>query len=362
MILATLLFLLPQEPDASVLSESGRRAAEKGLAWLAQEQLQNGSWPGDVGYKLRNGYEVWNPHAAHLGVTSLAGMAFLAGGHVPGRGPYGKVVEDAAHWVAQNVRADGYISANETRMYSHAFATLFLAEVYGMDRKGEIRPVLQRAADMIVASQNSKGGWRYTPHSADADMSVSACQVMALRAARNVGIQIPSSTIDRAVRYVRDSAVRKNQPMLRRSFNMNLPADPPGSFRYQPILDTRASWALTAAGVTILTNAGVYVDEDLENGLRYLESDLKDYSAKWGIRNRGHYYFWYGHYYGVQAFHMAGGLRWRNYFSHIQETLLGMQINDGSWPNSTGPGTHYSTATACLILQIPREYLPIFER
>ncbi|MDP6941533.1 MAG: terpene cyclase/mutase family protein [Planctomycetota bacterium] len=362
MILATLLFLLPQEPDASVLSESGRRAAQKGLQWLAQEQLDDGSWPGDVGYKLKHGYEVWNPHAAHLGVTSLAGMAFLAGGHVPGRGPYGSVVEKAAQWVTQQVRGDGYISANETRMYSHAFATLFLAEVYGMDPNDGIRPVLQRAADMIVASQNTKGGWRYTPHSADADMSVSACQVMALRAARNVGIQVPASTIDRAVRYVRDSAVRENQGQLRRPFNMGFAADPPGSFRYQPILETRASWALTAAGVTILTNAGVYADDDLENGLSYLESELKDHSAEWGIRRHGHYYFWYGHYYGVQAFHMAGGLRWRNYFAHIQETLLGMQNQNGSWPNSTGPGAHYSTATACLILQIPREYLPIFER
>jgi len=77
---------------------------------------------------------------------------------------------------------------------------------------------------------------------------------------------------------------------------------------------------------------------------------------------RGHYYFWYGHYYAVQAFHMAGGARFRDYLKKVETTLLALQFEDGSWPNEMGPGRAYGTATACLILQIPMEYLPIFQR
>ncbi len=362
MILAAALSLLIQSPDTSVLSTEGRHAAVRGLSWLAQKQLADGSWPGDVGYKLRDNYEIWNRDASHLGVTALCGMAFLAGGHVPGRGPYGKNVSRAIDWTVAQVRGDGFLTANETRLYSHAFATLFLAEVYGMDPRDTVRPVLQKAVDLIVASQNRQGGWRYTPHSADADMSVSACQVMALRAARNAGIQVSANTIDRAIRYVRDSAVREASMRPPRQFGGIPVMDPPGSFRYQPQGDSRASWALTAAGITILSNAGIYADEDIESGLEYLSEGTEAYSAEWGARAGGHYFFWYGNYYAVQAFHMAGGQRWREYFKHIEHTLLALQASDGSWQNRVGPGNVYATATACIVLQIPRELLPIFER
>ncbi|RMH04658.1 MAG: prenyltransferase [Planctomycetota bacterium] len=364
MILAPLALLLPQA-DASVLSPEGRAAAERGLAYLAAAQAPDGSWAGDVGYKTEDNYRAWNTGKAHLGVTALAGMAFLAGGHVPGRGEYGEVVEKAVDFVVAQVGPNGYIHANETRMYSHAFATLFLAEAYGMSDNEELRPALRKAVDLIVDSQNRDGGWRYTPHTEDADMSVSACQVMALRAARNVGLLVPRSTIDRAVKYVRDSAVHEGDRLPRMPIGGTPPL--PGAFFYQPPHATgnegsRVTWPLTAAGVTILFHAGVHADRDIEAGLDYLERYLDRVDELWGLRNRGHYYFWYGHYYAVQAFHMAGGDRYRNYFHELERTLLRMQAADGSWPNQVGPGRNYGTATACLLLQIPREYLPIFER
>ncbi len=361
MILAALaLALVPLQEgvaDLPPLSREALAAADRGLAWLADRQSPDGSWSGDVGYKLEEGYRTWNPNAGHVGVTALAAMAFLAGGHVPDRGPYGEVVSHALDWVLAQARPDGYISSNETRMYSHAFATLFLAEVYGMSDREDLRPTLQRAVDLIVASQNEEGGWRYQPHVADADMSVTACQVMALRSARNIGIRVPVSTIDRAVAYVRNSAVRPDDPPW--SFQWG---SRPGSFRYQPQLNSRASFALTAAGITVLHGAGVYADEDIERGFQRLEEDLTAFTRSYGRRGGGHYYFYYGHYYAVQAFHIAGGERYRNYLEVVQRELLAMQRADGSFPNEIGPGRAYGTATACLVLQIPKEYLPIFQR
>lgn len=332
-------------------------AAERGLSVLAQSQLADGSWAADVGYKLDSNYKVWQNDVSHVGVTALAGMAFLAGGHLPERGKYGKVVENAVSYILQQVQQDGYISHNETRLYSHAFATLFLAEVYGMTSRDEVRPALQKAVNLIVASQNESGAWRYQPHVADSDMSVAACQVLALRSAHNIGIQVPISTIDAAVSYVRRSAIRNDDPSY--SFYRD---SRPGDFRYQPNLRSRSSFPLTAAGITILHGAGVYADADIERGLQRLEQQVAGFSQSYGASMGGHYYFYYGHYYAVQAFHMAGGERYSNYLRLIQSELLSMQNADGSWPNTIGPGSAYGTATACLILQIPREYLPIFQR
>jgi hypothetical protein len=46
----------------------------------------------------------------------------------------------------------------------------------------------------------------------------------------------------------------------------------------------------------------------------------------------------------------------------VKRQLLDMQRPDGSWPCRVGPGDEFATAVATLILQIPFQYLPIFQR
>jgi hypothetical protein len=47
----------------------------------------------------------------------------------------------------------------------------------------------------------------------------------------------------------------------------------------------------------------------------------------------------------------------------IKTMLLDLQNRgDGSWQCHTGPGDAFGTAVATLILQIPLQYLPIFQR
>ena len=66
-----------------------------------------------------------------------------------------------------------------------------------------IRDKLSLAVQLIVDSQNKEGGWRYNPKKEDADISVTACQVMALRAAHNAGLHVPQETMKKAVEYVK---------------------------------------------------------------------------------------------------------------------------------------------------------------
>ena len=58
----------------------------------------------------------------------------------------------------------------------------------------------------------------------------------------------------------------------------------------------------------------------------------------------------------------VGGDRWQRYFTKLRERLLDIQRPDGTWPNEVGPGEEFSTAMACLILEIPYSFLPIFQR
>jgi hypothetical protein len=340
-----------------------RAAVDAGLRWLADHQQPDGSWSAKVGYKLNEEYRTTDD-GAHVGVTALAGMAFLAGGHLPGRGEYGDAVERGLNFVLSCGQNDGYLTHRGTRMYSHAFATLFLAEIYGMTHRQDVRGKLQKAVDFIVDTQNAEGGWRYVPFAPESDMSIVVCQVLALRAARNIGIRVPRSTIDRAARYVVESAITEENLGRRRSF---FNADPPGSFLYQRARsDSRSSFALTAAGVTSLYGLGIYSDEAILRGLDYLKREFERFNADYGRNRGGHYFFWYGHYYGVQAMYTAGSSSqtsyWEPYFERLRAEILGMQRSDGSFPNRTGPGPAFGTATAVLILEIPYRYLPIFQR
>ena len=332
------------------------QAVEHGLAWLAEHQNEDGSWSADVGFKLNTTYRVTAKERGHVGVTALAGMAFLASGNLPGRGRYGDQIERALGYVLSCVQDDGYITRAGTRMYSHAFATLFLAEIYGTTHREDVRVDLQRAVDFIVKCQNDEGGWRYVPLARESDMSIVVCQVIALRAARNIGIRVPKITIDRAIDYVVESAVTDDaRRQTYSSYRSEL-----GTFHYQKDTHTRSTFALTAAGVTALHGLGIYSNDLIRKGIDYLNRDFDRHNSLYG--DRGHYFFWYGHYYGVQAMYTVGGRDWQNYFQKLRAFLLERQDPDGSWRNSEGPGRAFSTAVGCLILEIPYCFLPIFQR
>lgn len=314
-------------------------AVEKGLAWLAKKQNENGSWTCRVGYKLNEDYI--GEEYDNVAVAALGGMAFMAQGNVPGRGKYSKNVERALAFVLDSVReSDGYITRHGSRMYEHAFATLFLAEIYGMTRREDVKFKLQKAVNLLVQAQYKNGGWRYQPVPVDADISVTVSVLQALRAARNGGISVPIETINRAVQYVRRSAVA---------------GDPEGTFKYQVDAPyTRSSPALTACGVVALMSAGEYTSREVRRGLDFLKNHLP--------RPRGNFlpfHYFYAHFYIAQAMYQAGGEYWENYLKIGLEDILRAQKDDGHWEDDVGET--YATAMACLILQIPNEYLPIFQ-
>jgi hypothetical protein len=388
--LATVVLLLsPGRSDAepaarkSLMDEPTRKAIDRGLRYLADKQNADGSWTSDAGNKVNDDYVVNEKGQSvhHVGVTALGVLAFLASGHVPGRGPYGAVVDRAVSFILSRVQPSGFIAADQTRMYSHAFATLALAEVYGMSRAPELREKLQSAVEFTIKCQNDTGGWRYVPFTVDSDMSVTVCQVVALRAARNVGIKVPQSTIERALRYVVESAITSEEVGG---------ADEVGAFQYQPSSTryNRSSFSLTAAGLTTLFQAGLYDNDSLASyvkrrGIRKSPVPRVDDTVNFMRRHyrivrttAEHYYYYYGNYYAAQAMYNVGGKDpeiWEKWYDMVRRDLLELQRTQ-SGPDGAGPGYSYwvsnvgrqqnffATAVAILILSMPYDYLPIHQR
>ena len=181
-------------------------------------------------------------------MVALSGMAWLASGSTPERGPYGQQVSRATDYLLDHTTDSGFITVEDAEshgpMYGHGFATLFLAEVYGMSPRDDLRDKLQKAIELIVRTQNAEGGWRYQPRKEDADISVTICQVMALRAARNAGLTVPKETIDHCVDYVKRSQNGDG------GFRYMLPGGPSGFPR-------------SAAGVVALYSAGIYEGDEV---------------------------------------------------------------------------------------------------
>jgi len=313
---------------AGLMTPEAERAAERGLTWLAARQHDDGGF-GDG--QLRG----------NAGVCALAGMAFLASGSTPGRGPRGACVDRCLDYLLAHCRPSGFIAgpdASHGPMYGHGFAVMFLAECRGMSHRGDLREKLADAVRIIVQCQNEEGGWRYQPvRAAAADVSVTACQMMALRAARNAGLHVPSETIDRAVGYVQ------------RSRNGD------GGFAYMLQGEKTSAFPRSAAALTALYGAGMHQGEEIERGLDY----LSQFQPGEGSQQSEAYYY-YGQYYAVQAMWQAGGERWCRWYPAARDALIARQEADGSW--RAPEGNEYATAMACMVLLMPRNALPIFQR
>lgn len=316
---------------AAVAGEAGPDAAvERGLPALVRLQRPDGSF------------------GEGNAITALAGMALLAGGHTPTRGS----LRDHSVRALRSVMArqdpySGYLGADYGNMYAHGFATLYLAECYGMAPEVPVRRALETAVELIHKAQNQEGGWRYTPTPVDADISVTICQVMALRGAYNVGIggQASQDAIARALGYVRRCA------------------NGDGSFSYTAQGGFNGGGAesvpRTAAGAMCLIGAGRVDAGDalLGPALAFLRRHVETHLA-----GRGDHY-WYGQYYAAQAmFHSPDQADWERYWGKAWRTIGARQNAEGLWPSDEGGGPAYATAVALIILQIPNNYLPIFQR
>ncbi len=325
---------------SDLVTSDAQTAIDRGLEYLATHQSSDGAFS-----DKNNG--------ANVAVTALAGLALLAGGQLPGRGKYGHVTARAADFLLAkggSATKIGYLQNTDAflshgAMYQHGFGSLFLAEVHGTfpdpDKQARVRDMLEKAIALTVKAQNREGGWRYDPSPTDADVSVTVAQLMALRAAKNAGIFIDKSVVDKCVEYIKGCKL------------------PDGGFSYQKAKPATGSlFPRSAAAIVGLYSAGIYEGEIIEKGLKYLMRYLPTGQRQTADVRPDHYY--YGHYYAALAMWTAGGNYWNEWFPAIRKELLARRGNGNVWDDYNG--TAYGTAMACIILQLPNNYLPIMQK
>jgi hypothetical protein len=339
---AAILVLLLASAALFAEEKPSRRTAfddriDRALTFLQRTQETDGSW--------RAG-----GHGKSAAVTGLAVMAFLSAGHVPGEGRFGDTVEKGIQAVLQMQQENGLIATHAGHvMYHHGICTLMLAEVAGMtegDLAKDVKSGLEKAITVILKAQRvnrpHRGGWRYsTDPGSDSDISVTGWQVMALRAAKNVGCDVPPESIDRAVEYIKSCF----SPIA-------------GGFSYMSRGGhaTAACTGTSILGLEICGKAQHHAVESLKGG-----SYLLKHPPRWGEAH-----FYYSVYYGSQAMFQLGGNYWSAYRDKLHSGLLDNQRDNGCWQGGDatdgGFGANYGTSMAVLALTVEYRYLPIYQR
>ena len=291
-------------------------------------------------------------------MTGLAVLAMLSVGHMPSdKTPEGQTIRRAITWLLrpENQTDEGYFGrVDSSNMYGHGIITLLLAELTGMTiDDAHDKLVLQRlhkAIDLTLTSQSVnkdrqfQGGWRYQPESRDADLSISVWQVVALRSAKNAGIEVPSGAIDSAVEYLRHSYRSGRDARGRLDFT--------SGFCYTP--GGRPTYSSAAAGMLAMQVCGQYDAEEVKGTADWL-------MTMHGKLKLNEQYFYYGTYYYAQAMYQYGGKHAEHGRREVARILAPQQQKDGSWPRSEG-GIVYSTSLAVLSLSVKYHYLPIYQR
>ena len=306
--------LFVERPDSAAAEVD--KMYVRGLQSLARSQTAQGNWSDSA-------------YGAEPAVVSLATLAFLAHGDDPNRGPYAKPIRAGLKFLLDRQDAKtGYIGNS---MYNHGFATLGLAEAYGMVDDERLGPALEKAVALILQAQkkNTLGGWRYSPESTDADTTVSGAQMVALFAARNAGIAVPEDAIQKALDFF----------LAHRA--------PNGGFGYASAADPNA--ARTAIGCTILALAKEKDLKAFQDAVAFLKTAPMDPSHP-------QYYL----YYASQAFFHASSAEWQGWNRKNIKALGVAQNADGSWSGQYG--ATFGTATSLLSLALNYRYLPIYER
>ncbi len=340
--IACLIFLsIATCPAADRVEEALLRASK----YLLQQQDESGA----ISNRMRN----------ETAMTSLSILALTSLGHQPGDPtPEGQALRKGLGYVLRpdGQERDGYLGQKDgSRMYGHGITTLMLAEMLGMgvDMQQDelIREKCRKGLELIMRAQKvpkneaNRGGWRYSPDTSESDMSVTVWQTMALRAAKNAGIDVPKEAIEDAVKYIK----RCYDPDSDKRGNVKL-----GGFGYQ---GKGRELSTTAEGLLALQVCGEYDSEEVRGASeRLFKNGITD-NEKW---------LFYLTYYYAQGMYQRGGKYAEEGRRVVADVLLPLQSRDGSWEGKGGEerggGKVYATAMAVLSLTVKNHFLPIYQR
>jgi hypothetical protein len=376
--------LSPQRQQFAMLNGGDvytEAAVERALAWLARSQGGDGGWnaaeygAGREPIASRPRPDSEDRHKAGLkantAMTGLALLAFLGAGHSHIEGEYKDSVARGLGYLLSQQLPSGDLSGREqigreptvrfARMYSHGMAGLALAEAFGMTGDPALRPGIQAACQYTLNAMNPRtGGWRYEfPTEDPGDTSQFGWQAMVLNSsANNQAIAISPQTRMLLQRFL-DSVSTGRYGGL-------------GVYRpraNQIAFPEQATPSMTAEALASKLLLGFMVSsQTAAEGQAMLLKNQPGQSEE-------NLYYWY--YATIAMYQMRGdgntaetqSPAWIQWNESLKRQLCSTQVSTGKLEGSWNPtcvwgnygGRVYSTAVACMCLEVYYRYLPMYK-
>ena len=335
------------------VTPSSEIALKRGLDWLARNQGPQGNWESN-----------------DLGLVSLGALAFLADGHLPGRGKYGDTVQRSLDYVMRNAKPSGLLNIADPQrdMYNHGLATFVLGQAHGMTHDPRISKVMEHALRLIANTQARDGGWDYRAQRQGYghDLSLVVMQAKAVRSAVDSGLEVRGDVIQLAIQSVREKYRAANGARTLEDPRLK---EGPGQFTYD---GHNGTTAMAAAGVVCMQEFGQYDDWRIAKNMDVICDAVQKMDPAQQGQGRVALDA-YTLYYVGQALYQVGGKNWEDNYPILRDHLVTSQTRstnqtgeDGAWRDTryvTGgrPGSLFGTSVACFILAIPNRYLPILQ-
>jgi len=176
-----------------------------------------------------------------------------------------------------------------------------------MTKDRKLKQAAEGAVLFLVNSQNPRGGgWRYNPQD-DGSTSVTAIQVMALKAAEKAGIRIPDSTW-KGISFYLDS----------------VSVDGKGRYGYEA---EKKTYAMSVTSMAMLSR--MYLGWGRDDGDMRASIALIDKSTS--TEN------YYTNYFATQVMKNWGGPEWDRWNGRLRDQLIARQETDGPAKGSWAP-------------------------
>ncbi len=351
-------------PKAADIDQSIR----KGVDFLIANQNKNGSWGSS---DLQGGILLYAPvpgahHAFQSAVTAMCISALIETGGE--RDDVRKAIERGETWLMENLPKVRRANADTLyNIWSHLYGIQAFVRMHerlpDADRKKKIAKLIDEQISFLIRYESVDKGWGYYDFTIGAQRPatsstsfMTAAVLVALREAKDIGIDVPDKLIKGAV----DSIHRQRKPDFAYLYGeymkyvpqheINLPAGSLG--RSQACNLALRLWKDDAVTDKIMA---AWLDRLMaRNG-------WLDMGRKKPIPHESHfaiagYFFYFGHYYAGYSIGQLPADQRPFYQDHLATLLLRLQGDDGTWWDYPLYNYHrqYGTAFALMTMKCCR--------
>jgi hypothetical protein len=352
------------DPVPAPKQEDIDQAIRKGVDFLIRNQNKNGSWGTP---DLKHGVAIYAPvpgahHAFQSAVSAMCISALIETGG--DRDEVRKSLDRGESWLMDNLPKVRRGSADALyNIWSHIYGIQAFVRMHerasDAERKKKIAKLIDEQISFLIRYESIDKGWGYYDFrigsqrpATDSTSFMTAAALVALREAKDIGIEVPDKLVKGAV----DSIHRQRKPDFAYLYGEYLKYTP-----QHPINLPGGSLGRSQACNVALR---LWKDEAVTDKIMatwldrlFARNGWLDMGRKKPIPHESHfavagYFFYFGHYYAGLALKQLPKEEQVFYQDHLATILLRLQAEDGTWWDYPFYDYHRQYGTAFALLTI----------